>query len=62
MSRNMTAIRLEIQKVTRIRISARNKSDPTILFETRIVININTVTRDITYFKIHCSSGKIRSK
>ena len=25
-----------------------------------IVININTVTRDITYFKIHCSSGKIR--
>ena len=24
--------------------------------------NINTVTRDITYFKIHCSSGKIRGK
>ena len=23
-------------------------------------ININTVTRDITYFKIHYSSGKIR--
>ena len=23
-------------------------------------ININTVTRDITYFKIHCFSGKIR--
>ena len=26
------------------------------------IININTVTRDITYFKIHCSSGKIRGK
>ena len=24
--------------------------------------DINTVTRDITYFKIHCSSGKISKK
>ena len=29
-------------------------------YSNNLSFNINTVTRDITYFKIHCSSGKIR--
>ena len=33
-----------------------------VCFNNTDVLNINTVTRDITYFKIHCSSGKIRGK
>ena len=47
MSCNLTEIRLEEQKITRIRISTRNKLDATILFETRNVIILLISTKNI---------------
>ena len=38
MSCNLTSIRLEIQKVTRIHISTRNEPDATTLFEKKLFL------------------------
>ena len=44
MSCNLTSIRLEIQKVTRIHISTRNEPDATTLIEKKVISTKNVDT------------------